>query len=153
MEFLIGAGLALGVGLFATAVGLDRERGFYPVVLIVVAGYYVLFATMGGAPDAIVVETLIACGFIAVAALGFKRSLWLVVAALAGHGILDMVHPHLATNPGAPRWWPMFCLAFDLTAASYLAVHLVLTPGSLRFSLHRRQECPLLAEDEPPPLR
>ncbi len=48
MELLIGTGLALVVGAFATVAGYDRDRSFYPTVLIVVASYYDLFAIMGG---------------------------------------------------------------------------------------------------------
>lgn len=25
-------------------------------------------------------------------------------------------------NPGVPPWWPIFCLAYDVTAGGYLAV-------------------------------
>jgi hypothetical protein len=44
---MIGVILALAVGLLATKVSLDRDRAFYPVVTIVVASYYALFAVMG----------------------------------------------------------------------------------------------------------
>jgi len=27
----------------------------------------------------------------------------------------------LLSNPGVPGWWPAFCLAYDVTAAAYLA--------------------------------
>ncbi len=121
MEYLVGALLALGVGVFATLVRLDRERGFYPVVLIVVASYYGLFAVMGGSISALIAEAPMMVLFAVVAVLGFKRNLWLVVAALAGHGLFDLVHPHLIANPGAPTWWPMFCLTYDVVAAAYLA--------------------------------
>ncbi len=46
VALLVGAFLAFGVGLFATAVGLDRDRAFYPTVTIVIASYYALFAVM-----------------------------------------------------------------------------------------------------------
>ena len=48
--------------------------------------------------------------------------LWIVAAALAGHGVFDAVHGALVTNPGVPVWWPAFCLAFDVTAASAMLV-------------------------------
>ena len=44
-----------------------------------------------------------------------------VVAALAAHGIFDLVHGAAIPNPGVPTWWPEFCLAYDVTAAVYLA--------------------------------
>jgi hypothetical protein len=118
---LIGALLALSVGLFATALGLDRDRAFYPVVTIVIASLYALFAVMGESTHALVLESLVGAAFVAVAAIGFKRSLWLVVGALAAHGIFDFVHGALISNPGVPDWWPEFCLSYDVTAAAYLA--------------------------------
>ena len=45
---------------------------------------------------------------------------WVVVVALAVHGILDLAHDRVISNPGVPIWWPAFCLAYDLTAAAYL---------------------------------
>jgi hypothetical protein len=47
MEYLVAVILGLVVGAFATTTGFDRDRAFYPTVLIVVASYYALFAVMG----------------------------------------------------------------------------------------------------------
>lgn len=121
MAYLVGAILALAVGGLATVVGLDRDRAFYPTVLIVIASYYALFAVMGASLHALVVEAGVATIFLAVTIAGFKSSLWLVVGALAVHGILDVFHGHWIANPGVPAWWPAFCLAYDGVAAAYLA--------------------------------
>ena len=56
-------------------------------------------------------------GFSAVAVLGFKSNPWVVVLALAGHGIFDAFHGQVITNPGMPPWWPSFCGAYDVGAA------------------------------------
>ena len=37
MALLVGVLLAVAVGLFATGLGLDRDRAFYPTVMIVIA--------------------------------------------------------------------------------------------------------------------
>jgi hypothetical protein len=121
MASAIGIGLALLTALFARATGLDRDRAFYPTVLIVSASYYVLFAVMGGSTRAVLVESLGLAGFAALAVVGFRRNLWLVVAALAGHGAFDFVHGRLVANPGVPAWWPAFCLAYDIALAGSLA--------------------------------
>jgi hypothetical protein len=47
MECLIGIGLALVVCAFAMLVGFDRDRVFYPTLVIVIATYYILFAVIG----------------------------------------------------------------------------------------------------------
>ena len=121
MALLIGLLLASTVGFFATGVGLDRDRAFYPVVMIVIASLYALFAVMGESTDALVRESLAGAAFVVLAVIGFKWSLWVVVAALAGHGIFDFTHAAVISNPGVPQWWPEFCLAYDVTAAAYLA--------------------------------
>jgi hypothetical protein len=121
MALLVGVLLALGVGLFATVAGLDRDRAFYPVVLIVIASLYALFAVMGHSVHALIVELLVGTAFLAAAVWGFKSSLWFVAAGLAFHGIYDLVHGDVLSNPGVPAWWPEFCSAYDLTAAAYLA--------------------------------
>jgi pimeloyl-ACP methyl ester carboxylesterase len=120
MEIVVGAGMALAVAWIATWIGFDRDRAFYPVVLIVVASYYDLFAAIGGSPSALGVETLLFAGFFALGMIGFRTSLWVVVAALFAHGALDLIHGRVISNPGVPAWWPMFCLAYDWTAATYL---------------------------------
>ncbi len=121
MEYLAGVVIALLVSLSATLVGFDRDRAFYPTVLAVIASYYDLFAVMGGSLQALVVESLVLLVFLGVTVLGFRRNLWLVVAALTAHGLFDFFHGHFISNPGVPVWWPMFCLTYDLAAAVYLA--------------------------------
>ena len=118
---IVGACLAFAVGIFATVVRLDRDRAFYPTVAIVIASLYSLFAVMGGSTEALVVESTVGVGFIALAVFGFRTSLWVVAAALGLHGVFDLVHGSFILNPGVPRWWPAFCLTYDVAAAGYLA--------------------------------
>lgn len=130
MEYLIGLALSVAVAGFATAVGLDRERAFYPTVLIVIASYYVLFAVMGGSSRALLVETIAASGFVLFSVLGFKRTLWFAVAAIVGHGAFDFVHHRFIEDPGVPRWCPGFCLTFDVILGGWLAVRLLRSTSS-----------------------
>jgi hypothetical protein len=130
VALLVGALLAFAVGLFATSTGLDRDRAFYPVVTIVIASYYALFAVMGASPHAVVLESLAGTVFLVTAVWSFKSPLWLVVAALPAHGIFDLGHSTVMSNPGVPSWWPQFCLTFDVTLAAYLAW--LLRSGRLR---------------------
>ena len=124
--YLIGAILPIAVGLMATAVGLDRDRAFYPTVMIVIAWLYPLFAVIGGgSPPVLAAESGVAIAFTVLAITGFRYSLWLVVAALAAHGILDLVHGQVIANPGVPVWWPAFCGTYDVVAAAYLAILLL----------------------------
>lgn len=125
MEIAIGAIIALSVCGLGVVAGFERDRAFYPVILIVIASYYDLFAVLGGDNGVLGVEVAMSLGFAAFALLGFRVNLWLTVAGLIGHAGLDCFHGHVVTNPGLPSWWPMFCATFDAVAGFCLAWRLV----------------------------
>ena len=51
MPYVVGVVVSAAVAVFARCVGFDRDRAFYPTVMIVIALYYVLFAVMGGVSE------------------------------------------------------------------------------------------------------
>lgn len=118
---VIGLVLSVGVAVFARWVGFDRDRAFYPAVLIVVASYYVLFAAMAGSVETVLRESIVMALFGMAAVAGFKGTPWTIVAGLAAHGVQDAVHGHIVANAGVPAWWPAWCLAYDVGAAAALA--------------------------------
>lgn len=124
MEYLVGLLLALAVAALPALTGIGKGRDFYPIVLIIVASYYVLFAATGASAGTLLLECAVAAVFVASALLGFRYRLALVAAALVGHGLLDSVHHLLIANPGVPAAWPGFCMAFDLVAGLVLALRL-----------------------------
>jgi hypothetical protein len=121
----IGALLAVLIALFARGVGLDRDRAFYPTVLIVIGLLYVLFAVIGGSREALLLDGLLCLVFVAAAVVGFRYSLWVVVLGLIGHGMMDLVHHRFVANPGVPVWWPGFCLSYDVVAGLVLGLLIV----------------------------
>jgi hypothetical protein len=132
MEYLLGVVLGAGVCAFAMLTGFDRDRVFYPTMLIFIATYYIGFAVMGRSVQAVTTESLVAGLFLVVAVVGFKKNLWFVVAALAVHGVFDFFHHLFVANPGVPVWWPGFCLGFDILASGFLAVLLMRRSGFAR---------------------
>jgi hypothetical protein len=132
MPYVIGIVLSVSVALFARRVGFDRDRAFYPTVLMVIASYYVLFAAMSGSTHTVLLESATLTVFVIAAVAGFKSSAWIVVAALAGHGMFDALHQNVVENSGVPGWWPPFCLAYDLGAAGSLAWLIKCPPRILR---------------------
>lgn len=125
MPYVIGVALAPTIVVLGRLSGLDRDRALYPVTLIVIAAYYVLFATMGG-PQALPGELIVATVFLVVAIVGFRTSLWWVAAGIVGHGVFDwVVHPRLIANPGMPAFWPAFCGSIDVALGVLIAILLL----------------------------
>lgn len=135
MDIIIGVGLGIVIPVFAAWIGLDRDRAFYPTVLIVIASYYVLFAAMGGSPQTAIAEIVAMTLFMALALLGFKRSPWWLVLGLFAHGVFDFTHGLFIDNAGVPLWWPAFCSSIDVVTAVVLG--LLLKRDSWRFSQPR----------------
>ena len=102
MEYIVGLTLALFFCAGAAALGMDRERVFYPAVVMTVASYYLAFAVADGRGQVMLIEIAIAAVFIGAAVLGFRRNPWIAVAALGGHGVMDAFHHHLVHNAGVP---------------------------------------------------
>ena len=122
MEYLIGVAVGLGVCVFTSLVGMDRDRALYPTMMIVIALLYDLFAAIGGSNQALVMEAAAGVIFIGLAVAGFRSSLWFTVVGLIGHGMFDLAHRLIIQNPGVPTWWPAFCLSADVAIGAYLAV-------------------------------
>jgi hypothetical protein len=121
MPYVVGIVLSSGVAWFARSVGFDRDRAFYPTVMIVVASYYMLFAAMSGSVQTVLLESVPMAIFSMAAVAGFKSSPWVIVGALAGHGLFDVLRGEVLANPAVPVWWPAFCSTYDLGAAASLA--------------------------------
>ena len=128
LPYLVGFAVAPAVAAFAWLAGFDRDRSFYPTVVIVTASYYALFAVLAGDPRALVEEVPGFLLFAAVATIGYRITPWVVVTAFVGHGAFDVLHGEMIANPGTPSWWPAFCLSFDVAVAACLALRIRLAP-------------------------
>ena len=114
IPLIAGVLLAVAVAALAKATRFEQDRGFYPTILIIIASYYVLFAILGGSSHALFWELVVAFAFSAIAIFGSLRFPLLVGAAIAAHGLFDLVHHVVIQNPGVPSWWPTFCASVDV---------------------------------------
>lgn len=131
MEYLIGIVLAVLIGAAARFTGFEKDKSFYPTILMAIATFYVVFAVMAGSSEFIWSELLIAGVFFVVAVIGFQKSLWVIVFGLIAHAVFDYSHTLVIGNPAVPAWWPGFCLAVDATLGIWLAGLLWLHPDGM----------------------
>ncbi len=140
---LIATVAVIGLG-YATRQGQSLQ--FYGSVLIVIALGYVLFAAMVGTPQTIVIESTIAGLFIVIAVAAtrwgnVRAAALLMAAGLAAHGVYDLVHSTIVSNPVVPDWWPLFCGVVDLLLGGWMLVLLgrgrPVTHASSRFPFSR----------------
>ncbi|MGY1831925.1 hypothetical protein ACI8AA_16070 [Geodermatophilus sp. SYSU D01180] len=96
----------------------------YALGIVLIAAVYIGFAVADGRGRVVAVETVVAAVFVLVAAAGVTGPAWLLVAALAGHGLKDLWQ-HRTGFVANTRWWPPFCAAVDVVAAALIAVLVV----------------------------
>jgi hypothetical protein len=128
-----GIALAIGIGVLARVSRLDRDRAYYPLMLIVIAWYYMLFAVMSGSMRTLLLESIPVAAFMVMAVVGFRRNPGLVATGLVAHGLFDSVHGQVITNTGMPSWWPAFCASIDIALGVY---------ALWQFALSRSQRTP-----------
>jgi hypothetical protein len=95
----------------------------YAIGTVVIASVYIGFAVADGRPKVIAVESGVAMGFVVLAAVAVTGSPWLLVAALAGHGLKDLWQhrTHFVANT---RWWPPFCMTIDWVVATIIVIEI-----------------------------
>ncbi len=114
LPVVIGVLSAVAIAAFAGYTRFDRDRSFFPTVLVVIASYYILFAVMGGSRQALVWELAAAVVFSTLAVMGALHLPVLVGVGIVAHGLFDFVHYMMVENAGVPDWWPGFCGSFDV---------------------------------------
>lgn len=114
IAFIAGVGLAVVLAIFGKLTGYEKDRSFFPTLLIIIASYYLLFAILDGSPSTILIEIAAAAIFIVLAIWGSYKSTLIVGAGIALHGIFDFMYSYLYVNHGVPVWWPAFCAGIDI---------------------------------------
>lgn len=98
-------------------IGFEKERSFYPLILIFIAVIYLLFATIDSRAGVIGVEAAVMIIFIFLAVSGFKKNCWWIVSGFAAHGIRDYFLNAAVYNTGILSWRPEFCLGYAVFIA------------------------------------
>jgi hypothetical protein len=114
VAFIVGVFTAAALIVFGRFTGYEKDKAFFPTLLIVIAFYYVLFAFLDNTVSTIIIELSVAAFFTLLAVWGGFRFPIIVGAGIVLHGLFDFVHGYLYSNSGVPVWWPAFCGSVDV---------------------------------------
>ncbi len=119
---LIGA--AVGVLTIVFARFIRGERWLYALGLLSLPGLYTFFALQAGEKAVGVKEMIYGVPYVVAgltfAFLSVRQSAVVVGVFWLLHGLYDLVHSQLITNPGVPRGYPIFCFVVDAVIGAYL---------------------------------
>jgi len=122
MEALIG--VAAGILTIVTARLIRGQQWVYSLGLLTLPSLYALFALQAGERAVSAKEMVYGVPFV-VAGLLFtfvsvRQSAVIVGALWILHGVYDLAHSRLFTNPGVPGWYPVWCFAVDIVIGAYV---------------------------------
>lgn len=92
--------------------GVDATLGHF-VVLLVIPGVYIGMAIAEGNRRKILIESVVAFAFVAIAVAGFRYSPIVIGIGLLLHGIWDFLHHYGWLQLKTGRFYPPFCAAYD----------------------------------------
>lgn len=122
IEALVG--VAVGVLTIVLARAIRGQRWLYSIGLLVLPSLYAFFALRAGERAVGVTEMVYGIPFIVAgllfALVSVQRSAVVVGAFWILHGLYDLAHGQLITNPGVPDWYPVFCFSVDVVVGAYL---------------------------------
>ena len=122
IEALIGA--AVGAFTITLAQLIRGQRWLFSLGLLTLPSLYASFALQAGEPAVGVQEMLYGLPFLVAGFVFALVSIRQSAVAVGGfwmlHGLYDLVHSRLLTNPGVPSWYPVWCFSVDVVIGSYL---------------------------------
>ncbi len=122
IEALIGA--AVGVLTIVTARLIRGQHWVYSVGLLTLPSLYAFFALQAGEPALSAKEMIYGIPFLAAGLLftvvSVRQSATVVGALWILHGVYDLMHSRVLTNPGVPGWYPVWCFAVGVVIGAYL---------------------------------
>ena len=130
MEYIVGIFAAVALVIFGRVSGFEKDRSFYPTILIVIGLLYVLFATLDGRLWVVLLESVFALVFICAALAGYWKGCLIVAAGIAAHGVFDFVHYLFIEDRGVLIWWPGFCGTVDVLLGALVAFFICRKPSA-----------------------
>jgi len=122
IEALIGA--AVGVLTIVTARLIRGQHWVYSLGLLTLPSLYAFFALQAGEQALSAKEMVYGIPFVAGGLLftfvSLRHSAVAVGALWILHGVYDLTHSRLFTNPGVPGWYPVWCFWVDVVIGAYL---------------------------------
>jgi hypothetical protein len=117
-------GVAVGVLAIATARLIRGQHWLYSIGLLTLPSLYAFWALRAGEQAVGVNEMIYGIPFyvagLVFAFVSVRQSAVVVGAFWILHGLYDVVHGRLITNPGVPGWYPAFCCLVDLVIGAYV---------------------------------
>ena len=122
IEALVGSAVGVLTIVFARIV--RGQSWVYSIGLLTLPSLYASFALQAG-DQAVGVKEMIygipyVVGGLAFAFVSVRHSAVVVGALWILHGLYDLIHGQLITNPGVPAWYPVFCFTVDVVVGAYV---------------------------------
>lgn len=119
-EIGIGVGLGLVTIIFAQFLNREQTTEFFAIILAVIGGAYIGFASLDGRPRQVIVEVAGVVTFTLCSVIGLWFLPILIPIGYIAHGFWDMAHHSHGIKTKITDWYIPFCLAYDWMVGAYI---------------------------------
>jgi len=120
MNYLIGIVAGLILGGVISRQSLFVQQRIYPLLLILIAVFYVIFGFVADAPEVLVTELRVAFAFVMFGLVGFNYMASLIPVGYVGHALYLLTHDQAVIDAAIPAWWPECFAALDIVLAVFV---------------------------------
>lgn len=97
-----------------------KAMDYFAILLVLLAGLMVGLALADGRPKIIIIELVIASGFIVLTLLGMWKWAWLIPAGFAFHGIWCLAHHYTGSGARIRSWSSPHCAIYSILIAGFI---------------------------------
>jgi hypothetical protein len=117
-------GLAVLTCLVGYTLSYYKALDFFAVILVLIAGVYIGFGIEDGRRDKLILESIVAIGFVALVLLGMWKWPILIPAGYFLHGVWDLLHHPVKLGARVKKWYPPACIAYDWLVGAYIYIYM-----------------------------
>lgn len=97
-----------------------KAMDYFAILLVLLAGLMVGFALSDGRSSRIIVELVVASGFIALTLLGMWKWAWLIPAGFVLFGVWCLIHYYTGLGARIRTWFAPLCAMYSILVAGFI---------------------------------
>jgi len=97
-----------------------KAMDFFAILLTLLAGLLVGFALADGRLNKIIIESVVAAGFVVITLLGMWKSAWLIPLGYVLHAGWCLVHHYSFIGARIRSWFSPLCALYSIVLAGFI---------------------------------
>ena len=122
LQYIFILGLAVLTCVAGDYLSYYKALDFFSLLLAMIAGVYIGFAIEDGRRNRLLIEGLVALGFVVLVLLSLWRWPILLPVGYFLHGVWDLMHHPFRFGARTRKWYPPACMFYDWLVGAFIYI-------------------------------